>query len=529
MLRKILPQEILRGLLKPVLLASVVVSPDVLAISGTVDVGDTVVLPNRSASSGAIFNYGTIQQAGSFYLYNDDVFTNYGLHSIDVLNIGGVAGAGHYINYGQVLPGSGNSLYINAGSFHNAGTVQAFLWNRGTVDNFGVINLERDSGNYSVLNNYSDIVGAFNFDNYQGAQLTNNGLLTTDRYIENSGTLVNNGTVSTWDWESWQGSFTYNNGIFVGKAPIANYQVDPGQIANRGYWENTGEIYAGQGVTNFGDFLNKGLIEAGTFRNYTGYTFTNASGGELLLYNNNQIKAANEGILVNSGTLRIQSLLVNSGVLVNNGVLDNTGTLENAATGDLQFADNSNLGGTIKNDGLVSAGGNDVTFIGMLKGAGTVVANNVIITGEIQIADDDIYYADVAQMDIVGNMLLGDFASMAFTIEGEQRGISYDALDITGDILLDGTLEITFDPNIVISSSGYVFDLIFANSIVGSFDTVLFSNLSSEWRAAISVFSATGNTQSLRLSISQVPIPAASWLFSSALLALVGVVRKKQV
>jgi hypothetical protein len=110
---------------------------------------------------------------------------------------------------------------------------------------------------------------------------------------------------------------------------------------------------------------------------------------------------------------------------------------------------------------------------------------------------------------------------------GQGASDGYDWLDVTGTASLDGILELDllsgFAPVV-----GDSFDILTASIISGMFDTTIFPTLAGiEWQLQ-TLIDFQGNTDVLRLSaVATVPVPAAAWLFGSALMGL-GLMRRRK-
>lgn len=82
------------------------------------------------------------------------------------------------------------------------------------------------------------------------------------------------------------------------------------------------------------------------------------------------------------------------------------------------------------------------------------------------------------------------------------------------------------------ASLGDSFDIFTAETFVGEFDILTLAVLGAglQWDVSY-LLDFIGKTDVLRLSVvssaSAVPVPAAAWLFGSALIGLVGIKRKK--
>ena len=132
----------------------------------------------------------------------------------------------------------------------------------------------------------------------------------------------------------------------------------------------------------------------------------------------------------------------------------------------------------------------------------------------------------------------GDYSQSApgtFAVEigGLLPGTEYDVLNVSGTASLDGNLNISlFDlgSGLFTPHAGDSFDILTADLIQGSFGSLTLAALDPGLKWDISYLTdAIGTTDVVRLSVDAVPVPPAMWLFSSGLLGLIGVARRRAV
>jgi T5SS/PEP-CTERM-associated repeat protein len=129
---------------------------------------------------------------------------------------------------------------------------------------------------------------------------------------------------------------------------------------------------------------------------------------------------------------------------------------------------------------------------------------------------------------INGDYTQGEFGELFIELGGVLRGDEYDAVDVAGTATLDGVLDIVMYGDYLKPKNNTYFDLISADSIIGTFDTVNLPELQSvEWSLFYLTDSDPATRDTLRLHTSVVPIPAGVWLFGSALLGL-GILKRRR-
>jgi hypothetical protein len=217
--------------------------------------------------------------------------------------------------------------------------------------------------------------------------------------------------------------------------------------------------------------------------------------------------------ITEAGTLRIldgrafnaANALTNSGDVV----VDGAGSAINTNGDYVQAA-----GTTRVNGSLSSATGLVDIQAGLLAGTGTIDAN-VSSLGQVAPGDDG-----TGTLTISGDYLQDSTATLSIEIGGPTFG--NDLLSVDGDATLGGTLDVSlfggFEPTL-----GQSFDILLADAILGDFDGFnlpVFSGLT---------FDVLVESTFVQLQTRVVPIPAAIWLFASALLALFGMARRKAI
>ncbi len=135
----------------------------------------------------------------------------------------------------------------------------------------------------------------------------------------------------------------------------------------------------------------------------------------------------------------------------------------------------------------------------------------------------------LAPGDGIGELTVdGDFNQTndgVFEIELAGTGTGeFDVMQVLGDFTLDGIIEVSLD-------NGFIPDLNDTFTILTStgnwLDNSKFDNIVSVTNPGIR-FTAIYGADFVKLGVSQVPLPAAVWLFGPALIGLIGVSRRKE-
>ena len=397
-------------------------------IQGTGDQRNGTVYADSTAQDFTLNNSGTIDagvgnQGAGFSVELSDAGNNFTINNRGEIAGRGTAGAG------STLAGDGIRLErTRVGGALDATTTGLFT---GTINNTGTITSEGDSGT----------TGGFRAVNGVSFQ----------------GTLNNSGTISG-----------VQNGVYFGNAVAAGGADHTGGVVN-----NLGVISSdsrafnldGNGLTvnNHGDILATGAQRNGTF--YVDGTADNFS-----LNNSGSIDAT-------GGSGSAVSIQVGSfDGDVQNGTIFNSGSIIGSGNSGLDAGvrlftgtNGATFSGDIINDvgGLISADGSPAVLIeeGVLFDGSFINAGQ--IDGSVSLASGDLDLLDSSILSLSIDSLT-----------------DFDTVDIAGDLLFGGTLELNFlDP--LAFEVGQTLDLFDFENVFGSFDTISsgslaldFSNLS---------------------------------------------------
>ena len=397
-------------------------------IQGTGDQRNGTVYADSTAQDFTLNNSGTIDagvgnQGAGFSVELSDAGNNFTINNRGEIAGRGTAGAG------STLAGDGIRLErTRVGGALDATTTGLFT---GTINNTGTITSEGDSGT----------TGGFRAVNGVSFQ----------------GTLNNSGTISG-----------VQNGVYFGNAVAAGGADHTGGVVN-----NLGVISSdsrafnldGNGLTvnNHGDILATGAQRNGTF--YVDGTADNFS-----LNNSGSIDAT-------GGSGSAVSIQVGSfDGDVQNGTIFNSGSIIGSGNSGLDAGvrlftgtNGATFSGDIINDvgGLISADGSPAVLIeeGVLFDGSFINAGQ--IDGSVSLASGDLDLLDSSILSLSIDSLT-----------------DFDTVDIAGDLLFGGTLELNFlDP--LAFEVGQTLDIFDFENVFGSFDTISsgslaldFSNLS---------------------------------------------------
>jgi hypothetical protein len=242
-------------------------------------------------------------------------------------------------------------------------------------------------------------------------------------------------------------------------------EVDAGTLANSGnvVLDGAAAVLGGTSVSNSGVLRGEGVISANVTNNAGGeiraqagktLTFTGANGANAGLVSlqggtaefaqaltngaAGQITGRGTLIVVGAGLTNLGHVALSSGITdVYGDVTNNTG---NAAVGitvsgnaDVTFWDDvTNTSGLFR----VSAG-SSATFFGGFAGAGISGPGDVYLEADITPGSSP------GLAEFGGNIHLGPLANLEIEIAGTNRGDEYDALNIAGMALLDGSLDVS--------------------------------------------------------------------------------------
>jgi len=494
------------------------------------------LLSQGLAVAETVINPGEVLENSDFF-YNPDLIDNQG-----TLN-----NSGHIINQNySALNNSGltnnsefgnirfesNSVLNNSGGFSNYGNVEITqdvnIYNSGVYNNLGGTYQQYGGPfvfeNTNILNNSGSLHSSSGFSqlNNNGA-IVNTGYITGFQSINSFGTIDNYGEIENRIWSEFNigASGVLNNGL-ANMPPIPSVPYGPFM-----------SVFKVEGIVN----------NAGTINN--GYSGDPQS----------ETQIGRGGVINNSGVINNNSKIIGgnqSSSPENWGTINNSGTLINNGDGDPATSylngkivvDTIINTGEIINDGEISVN-NIVIEAGVLAGTGTVVIDGdsaygygfgtLVITenGTLAPRGPQFDYMgnqinDVTgQMDIYGNVVLDGSLEIDVDLAMHHHNEGFvDSLFISGDLILGSSslLDINFT-----GIGSYLFgnpvDLITARSITGDFSNNNYFHDGNwyGWQVIDGVYEDT-----LSFGITTVPVPAAFWLFGSGLFGLAAFSKRRK-
>ncbi|MEG3640982.1 cadherin-like domain-containing protein [Magnetococcus sp. PR-3] len=230
-----------------------------------------------------------------------------------------------------------------------------------------------------------------------------------------------------------------------------------------------------QGITNSGSFemTDNSYGGAASVVVASGYTFTNQSSGTLTISKGSNSTARTiNGQLDNQGTMDINHTLALS---MNDAQHSNSGTIYvNGGNWNLTLGGTS---GQFTNSGTIDIGsGYSVTVTGgsftneatgIISGAGSFNSSGTTLVNHGTISAGN----SPGSLTIEGDLLLGQESTLLLELQGQEPGISYDLLTVTGALTLGGTLVLDalegYLPDV-----GTVFTPLVSGGMTGAFDAL---------------------------------------------------------
>lgn len=424
-----------------------------------------------AVSGGSLDVIGTLDTAGAVGLNGGAAMT---LGRLDVQDIGSFAGSGSTTTL-AVVQGIFNSGVFTA---ENGVTVSAE-----SIDNFTTMTaaLGASVTANSMINHASALLTVTD----AGTDFTINGAITNDGSIGvsangtlGSDSIDNQGVISIESGGTVQVETLVNRAELTATGPSSTLGVSD-ILTNHA---NVSVSASASG--ELADIVNHGTM-AFTAATATGHAIDNRENATLTLED--------------GADVQLLETSKNRGAVA----LDATSIL---ATGAYQQL----AGGTTVDGGTLAASlpfGIDITG-GSLSGHGLLDGN--LIVRELGTLTPGSSADQTGMFTVTGDVTLGGLLSL------QLAGLSdFDWLDIGGSMTLGGTLDVdlidTFD-----LVAGDFFDIMRADSILGSFGSVLLPLLNGGLE-----FQLSRGADYVRLAVVEtpVPLPAALWLFASALAA----------
>ena len=415
-------------------------------------------------------------------------------------------------------------------------TVRGFIGNQASGN--GTVNVTGADDSFAVRSTWANSLdlqvgvegsGTLNIDEA--------GLVSNERGIIGSqagstGTVTLNGAGSEWS----------NTGdLIIGRAGTGTLNIEFGSNVS-----NANAIigrYAGSnGTVNVHDatsWTSDNLYVGGDASTAGGTGTVNVlSGGSIYLPGAVKVWQT-AAFNLDVGVLSATSGIDNAGTLTSTGLsqvlghIDNNGTGKIiASTGTLTLADDVTHNGTE----IRANAGATVVFDGSFIGAGALTGG-----GDFFMQDELHPGNSPALLSVGGDLFFGDDLDTTIEIGGLVRGTEYDAINVTGNLSLDGTLHVVLldlGGGVFAPSEFNSFDIFDAVGFSGAFDALDLPALAAglQWDTLALQSSGILSITSLSLPLSgggqtagqtSVPVPAALWLLLSAVMAMLGLGRRR--
>ncbi len=238
------------------------------------------------------------------------------------------------------------------------------------------------------------------------------------------------------------------------------------------------------------------------------------------------------------GSLTAQTESVSRGTFTHNGGSNNTDSLFISVLSSYHMNNGTLTANEITNVGQFRMmGGNvnaNIDNRGTLSGTGTITGDVNNLSGFGSVFGTVSPGASPGTLTVDGNFMQDGNATLLVELGGYTQGVDYDWLNVSGTATLGGVLDILlydfgggpFQPVV-----GDTFDILTADTIEGQFDLLSYA-LDDGLMWNVSYILDDLGDDFVRLSLAEavppIPIPAAVWLFGTALLGLVGFTKRKK-
>jgi len=358
----------------------------------------------------------------------------------------------------------------------------------------GAISLVKSGSGMLTLTGTSTYTGATSIT---GGTLAVNGSLAANSTVTvNGATLagsgIANGTVSV-------ASGTINGtGLTLGATTFDGVSTLAGITNATSITDNSGTLTV-SGTTTSGLIVNSGATVAGS-----GQVIGTVSGS------NSSINGS--GLRIGATTLNGSSTLsgynIASSVTVNSGTTSLTGTTQSTSALSVSAGATLNANGTIAGSANIS---------GLLKGNSMVTGNLALTSGTLSPGNS------AGTTTVGGNFTMDKNSTMVAQVSGAVAGISYDQVKVSGNITLDGTLDLTTLSGLTLGETITLIDNTGSGTTLGYFSTILtsgstytvtsnadytFTSGTTEYLLSYNTFSATSGVNFNDVTLTVVPEPS---------------------
>ena len=403
--------------------------------------------------------------------------------------------------------------------------IETVLNNGGEFTNFAGISLISSYDSVTGVFNQAELINTGAFNNvgygiglYQGSVLNNSGTFNSEDLYLGTGSVANNsGEYTNYISVSGDNTGVFNNSGTFNNSAYANISgLD--KFNNSGTLNNYGEI-------DIGDSQVFNNYSSGVINNYSSINVSINGTIDNADHINNFNRVELHGTINNNtGEINNTSEISGSGIINNSrmSVLIN----EQLITG----LSGLNSSGLVTNNGSIQTDNMQVS--GLLNGSGDITTTNgLVITeaGTLAPGDwlDSIYNPFAGEIDIYGDLILNG----TLEIEFDYYGIN-DVVNVNGNVALgeNSVLDVFFLSDSYVNNwvLGETYDVMFADSITGGFSEFFYyesteGDLALDWL----IIEDFAGRDILRIEVvSAVPLPAAFWLFLSGLVGLISIRRR---
>jgi len=410
----------------------------------TVASSSTLTLSGGSLTAARLFNNGS-------FTFSSGTLNLTGTEGLNI-GSGGIFGPAFTLL-------TGSALNLPAGSLSVSSTATMTV-DGGILDAKG-IQVEGTLRSYDGLTR----VGSDGMTVQSAGRVFASGTLSLDGAATNQGRItLQNGTGLI------LGNTINNPGVITGDGQIASLVNNQSSGELRGETGRTLLLSHPDGVVNNGKItVQNGTVEVRGQLSNTGANALISGRGTLIA----------EGGIINS-----RSIAFSSGITDIYGDVNNTGTIvtSGGAAAVTTFFDDVIHNGTE----IRTSTGSSTVFLGSLSGSGPFTGTGtVFVEGDMRPGNSP------GIMIFEGNLVLSPTSNLTFELGGDDRGTEYDAIDITGEFIMDGVLDVVLINSLDLLP-GAVFNLFNWGLKSGAFDEINLPALASGLEWDTSDFEADG-------------------------------------
>jgi len=356
-----------------------------------------------------------------------------------------------------------------------------------------------------------------NAHDFNGRAIVNNGTLNWSEgaiRASQGGTLVNNATFNDSSTGQMGGTGTSGADLIFTNAANGTYVVSGGVTKTMSVaFTNLGTVDVQSGQLSVGGIVSGGVLSGGTWR---------VGDGARLNLNSDAAIAQNAATVVLTGAgsvfYGLNSLTSNTGSLsllggrafTTSAAVTNAGALIVGVGSSFSTSSTFTNSGTLNVTGSFSAGGG-LTNTGTLGGSGTFTGS-LISAGTLSPGNSP------GLLTVTGNLTLQGSSQLIMELGGLVEGVSYDSIDVSGIMALNGGLNVLL-VNGFVPTTGATFNLFDASSFTGTFSSMSLPTLTTGLTWNSSALYATGI-----ISVTGTAIPEPSTYAALAGLGALGFV-----